>query len=142
MSRRAFSRSWTRWMCDAADRPARHRAARYFTWTTACVADGGQVVLLAVLGADLDEREGGVAGGDGLEGQRADGSLPVDTAGAGRTRGGDGDGPLPSSRWTSATGWPSRPSRSPASTLTSCKHLGVELHLQRNAEEVVRVGER
>ena len=53
--------------------------------------DGRKIGLRAVVSADFDEGEVGVTGGDGLEGERADASLPVDSGRVGGTFGGDGD---------------------------------------------------
>ena len=49
--------------------------------------DSRKVGLGAVAGSDFDEREVGVAGGDGLEGEGAETALPADAGGVGRAAG-------------------------------------------------------
>src|ERR1700679_3136224 len=53
--------------------------------------EGRKIGLRAVVGPDFDEREVGVSGGNGFEGQSAEASLPADAGRVGRTFGGDGD---------------------------------------------------
>ena len=80
-------------------------------------------------------------GRDCLEGKHAHFALSIDSADAGRTRGGIDTSPLPSSRCTSATGWPSPPSSPPGVHVHQLQDLGIELDLQRHGEDIVRVRE-
>ena len=55
------------------------------------IAERRQVYLLRVFGSKLGDGDGRVSGGDGLEGQSGDDSLPVGAGRVGRTCGGEGD---------------------------------------------------
>ena len=53
-------------------------ANAHFTCTTACEPTAGRLACALLTRADLDEGEVGVARSNGLEGEGADASLPVD----------------------------------------------------------------
>ena len=54
-------------------------------------AYGLKIRLCAIEGADFNQSEAGVTGGDGFKGEGAEASLPADADGSWRTLGSDGD---------------------------------------------------
>ncbi len=88
-------------------------------------SNGGDAGLGAVFGADPGKGEGGVAGGNGLEGEDADGTLTGDAGGSGRTGGGDGDETVALVAVNDGDGLAIAARRSPESTLTSWRTAGL-----------------
>src|SRR5258708_1551220 len=102
--------------------------------------DGRKIGLLAVDGADFDEGEVGVAGRDGLKGEGAEASLPVDSGGVGRTGGGDGDQAVVFA--VDEGGELAVAAEQVAGVdVDELEDGGVELHLEGHGEDVARVVE-
>src|ERR1700727_1158654 len=103
--------------------------------------DGRKIGLRAVVSADFDEGEVGVTGGDGLEGESSDASLPVDSCGVGRTFGGYGDESGAVVAMGDGDELAVAREEVAGVDVDELENGWVELHLQRNGEDVVSVAE-
>src|SRR6266478_187638 len=102
--------------------------------------DGRKIGLLAVESADFDEGEVGVPSRDGLEGEGAEASLPVDAGGVRRTSGGDGDEavvfPVDQGGELAVAA-----EEVPGVDVDELKDSWIELHLEGHREDVAPVAE-
>ena len=104
-------------------------------------ADGRKIGLGAVASPDLDQCEVGVSGGNGLEGERAEVSLPADTAGVGRPSCGDGDEAIAVVAMDESHRLAIAAEEVACIDVDELKNLGVVLHLQGDGVDVASMVE-